>query len=180
MAGKNLPTHAVHKMHQQLLLVWHSRTGAARQMAAAAAEGIEAIACELQAQDRLRLSVLDASEAQPQHVLAAQGYLFCAPENLGTVSGSMKEFFDRCYYPALDQLNGRPYGLMVAAGSDGSGAVRQVERICTGWRLNAIAPALIVHTNAQTPEDILAPKVISEDDRQACYTLGGTLAALVL
>lgn len=149
-------------------------------MAEAAAEGIEAIARELQALDRLRLSVLEASEAQPQHLLQAQGFLFCAPENLGTVSGAMKEFFDRSYYPALDQLNGRPYGLMIAAGSDGSGAVRQIERICTGWRLSAIAPALIIHTDAQTPEAILAPKTISEDDRQACYTMGGTLAALVL
>lgn len=167
-------------MAQQLLIVWHSRTGASKQMAAAATEGIKAVAEELNALSRLSVQLLEASQVQPEEVLQADGYLFCAPENLGTVSGAMKEFFDRCYYPVLDRLNGRPYGLMIAAGSDGAGAVKQIERICTGWRLRPIAPALIVHTDAQTPEAILAPKTITEQDRQTCYVLGGTLAALLL
>ncbi len=47
----------------------------------------------------------------------------------------LKDFFDRCYYPALGPSNGRPYACLVCAGSDGSGAVRQIERIATGWRL---------------------------------------------
>ena len=60
------------------------------------------------------------------------------------MAGLMKDFFDRCYYPALGRIEGRPYAVMVCAGSDGSGAARQIERICTGWRLKAVAPALIV------------------------------------
>jgi hypothetical protein len=66
---------------------------------------------------------------------------------------------------------------MVCAGSDGSGAVRQIERICTGWRLKSVAPALIVCTHAQTPEAILAAKTIAVGDLQRCGELGAALAA---
>jgi multimeric flavodoxin WrbA len=120
---------------------------------------------------------LRAAEAQPDDVLAANGYLFCAPEHLASLSGPMKDFFDRCYYPALDRIGGRAYALMVCAGSDGSGAVRQVERICTGWRLRQVAPALIVCTHAQTPAAILAPKLIAEPDLGRCRERGAALAA---
>ena len=76
----------------------------------------------------------------PDDLLSAAGYLFCCPENLASMTGAMKEFFDRCYYPVLGRIEGRPYAVMVAAGSDGAGAVRQIERIATGWRLKAVAP----------------------------------------
>jgi multimeric flavodoxin WrbA len=89
----------------------------------------------------------------------------------------MKDFFDRCYYPALGRIEGRPYAAMVCAGSDGSGAARQIERICTGWRLKAVAPALIVNTQAQTPEAILAQKVIEAAQLQRCRDLGAAMAA---
>ena len=88
----------------------------------------------------------------------------------------MKDFFDRSYYPVLGQLNGRPYALMVCAGSDGNSAARQLERIATGWRLSRVAPALIVCTHAQTPEAILAPKTIPADELQRCAELGQALA----
>ena len=89
----------------------------------------------------------------------------------------MKDFFDRCYYPVLDRLNGRPYALLVAAGSDGTGAARQAARIATGWRLRAVAEPLIVCTRAQTPEAILAPKVVGADDLRRCEELGAALGA---
>jgi multimeric flavodoxin WrbA len=110
-------------------------------------------------------------------VLGADGYLFATPENLASMAGLMKDFFDRCYYPALGRIEGRPYAAMVCAGSDGSGAVRQIERIGTGWRLKAAAPALIVCTHAQTPEAILAPKRIAEAELARCRELGAALAA---
>jgi hypothetical protein len=66
---------------------------------------------------------------------------------------------------------------MICAGSDGSNAARQIERICTGWRLKPCAQSLIVCTHAQTPEAILAPKRLSETDAQRCAELGATLAA---
>jgi multimeric flavodoxin WrbA len=153
-----------------LLIVWQSMTGGSAQMAQAAAEG-----ARTEAQVTVRL--LAATQAGAEDVLAADGYLFVAPENLASMAGLMKDFFDRCYYAALGRIEGRPYATMVCAGSDGSGAVRQIERICTGWRLKAITPALIVDTHAQTPEAILAPKTIAPDDLARCRELGEALAS---
>ena len=153
-----------------LLLVYHSLTGGTRQMA-------EAAAAAARTQEGVTVRLLRAPEAGPDDLLAADGYLFAAPENLAAIAGVMKDFFDRCYYPALDRLNGRPYAVMVCAGSDGSNALRQIERIATGWRLKPVAPGLIVCTHAQTPERILAPKVIGADDLARCAELGEGLAA---
>lgn len=89
----------------------------------------------------------------------------------------MKDFFDRTYYAALGRIEGRPYALMVCAGSDGTNAARQVARIATGWRLRAIADPLIICTRAQTMKAILAPKTITAEDRARCGELGATLAA---
>lgn len=151
-----------------LLIVYHSRTGGSRQMAEAAY-----VSARKEGVARLLL----AEEAVPEDLLAAQGYLFCAPENLATLSGAMKEFFDRCYYPVLGQIEGRPYAQMICAGSDGEGAARQLARIAKGWRLKEVQPALIVCTHAQSPEAILAPKSLSEDDLAPCRELGAALAA---
>jgi hypothetical protein len=96
---------------------------------------------------------------------------------LAAIAGLMKDFFDRTYYPALDRISGRPYAILICAGSDGHNAGRQVERIATGWRLKAIADPLIVCTHAQTPVAIQAPKVIDPDDLQRCEELGAALAA---
>jgi len=93
------------------------------------------------------------------------------------MSGLMKDFFDRTYYGALDRINGRPYAALICAGSDGSNAARQIARIATGWRLKAIAEPLIVCTQAQTPERILADKRIAAASLQQCEELGATLAA---
>ncbi|OIQ99700.1 flavodoxin [mine drainage metagenome] len=152
-----------------LLIVYHSTTGGTLQMVQAAAAGAAAEAS-------LRVKLLAAPDAAAGDLLAADGYLFATPENLAAISGLMKDFFDRTYYPALDRLNGRPYAAMICAGSDGHNAARQVERIATGWRLKPIAPALIVCTHAQTPEEILRAKQIGPADLESCRTLGATLA----
>jgi multimeric flavodoxin WrbA len=153
-----------------LLIVYHSMTGGTRQMAEAALRGARQEA-------GVRTTLLRAHEAQPEHVLGADGYLFATPENLASMSGLMKDFFDRTYYAALDQLNGRPYAAMVCAGSDGQGAIRQIERIALGWRLKPVAPALLVITQAQTPAAILREKTIATADLARCEELGATLAA---
>jgi multimeric flavodoxin WrbA len=109
--------------------------------------------------------------------LEADGYVFATPENLGTMSGMMKNFFDRTYYAVLDRIAGRPYGALICAGSDGENAARQITRIVTGWHLKAVAEPLIVCTYAQTPEAILTPKVIGAYDLSRCEELGATIAA---
>ena len=152
-----------------LLIVYHSHTGGTQQMANAAAAGAARAA-------GLRVRLLHADAAGPEDLLAAQAYLFATPENLATMAGVMKAFFDRCYYPVLGRIQARPYALLVCAGSDGSNAVRQVERIATGWRLRKVAESLIVCTHAQTPEAILAAKTIPQADLQACEDIGEALA----
>jgi len=118
-----------------------------------------------------------ATACGPEALMAASGYVFACPENLAAMSGLMKDFFDRCYYPVLDQVQGRPYATLICAGSDGSNAARQIERIATGWRLQQIAPPVIVCTHAQTAEEILRAKTIGEADLARCRELGATLAA---
>lgn len=158
-------------MSKTLLIVYHTLTGGTLQMAQAAAGGAD------DAEDSLTVRLVRAPQAAPADLLSATGYIFATPENLASMSGLMKDFFDRTYYPVLERLNGRPYACMVCAGSDGQGAARQVERIATGWRLKEIAPTLIVNTQAQTPEAILARKVIAPDDLQRCRELGAALAS---
>jgi multimeric flavodoxin WrbA len=153
-----------------LLVVWHSRTGGTRQMVDAAVAGAAG-------EPQTTVRAVPAAEAQPDDLLAADGYLFAGPENLAALSGQMKEFFDRCYYPCLERLNGRPYGAMFCAGSDGANAARQLARICTGWRLKAVAEPLIVNVSAQTPEAILAQKHLTAEQLAPCAELGAALAA---
>ena len=153
-----------------LLIVWHSRTGAALAMAKAAQAGAAQ-------ETEVEVRSVAAEAAGPEDLLAADGYLFACPENLASMSGEMKAFFDRTYYPVLDRIQGRPYAAMIAAGSDGTGAARQIARIALGWRLKAVAEPLIVCTHAQTPEEILREKHIGPEDLQRCEALGAGLAA---
>jgi NAD(P)H-dependent FMN reductase len=153
-----------------LLIVWHSRTGAGRAMAEAALEGAAQ-------EPEVRIGLVAAEAAEAQDLLDADGYLFVCPENLASMSGQMKEFFDRTYYPVLDRIQGRPYAAMIAAGSDGSGAARQIARIATGWRLRQVAEPVIVGTHAQTPEAILAEKQLSAQELAPCAELGQAMAA---
>ena len=158
-------------LDKTLLVVYHTMTDGSRQLAEAAVRGARG------ASERVQVRLLRAPDAGPAEVLAADGYLFATPENLASMSGMMKDFFDRTYYAALDRINGRPYATLICAGSDGQGAVRQIERIALGWRLKPIAPATIVITHAQTPEAILRQKVIDEPDRRRCEEVGAAMAA---
>ncbi|MGP1284031.1 MAG: NAD(P)H-dependent oxidoreductase [Parasphingopyxis sp.] len=152
------------------MIVYHSMTGGTRQMAEAAAQAAADT-------DGAEVIVLEAPNAQPEDLLAADGYLFATPENLAAIAGVMKAFFDRCYYPVLGRIEGRPYAAMICAGSDGENARKQLERIATGWRLKKIADTPIVCTHAQTPEEILAEKRIGETDLDICREIGAALAA---
>jgi multimeric flavodoxin WrbA len=155
---------------KRLLIVYYTRTGGTEQMVRAAADGAATIA-------NVATEVIMAPDAQPNAVLAADGYLFACPENLASMAGHMKEFFDRCYYPALERLNGRPYATMICAGTDGTIAAAQIARIATGWRLREISAPFIVCTHAQTPEEILRPKQIGSEDLARCRELGAAMAA---
>lgn len=152
----------------ELLIVYYSRTGGSRQMAEAACAA---------AREEAETRLLRADKAGPEDLLNADGYIFCAPENLAAIAGVMKDFFDRCYYPVLGRIEGRPYAQMVCAGSDGENAVRQIARIAQGWRLKPVQEPIIICTHAQTPEQILATKTIPDYELEKCRELGQALAA---
>lgn len=126
------------------------------------------------AQGHARL--IAASEASPEDLLAATGYVFVCPENLGSMTGVMKEMFDRCYYPLLGRVEGRAYATAIAAGSDGHGIQAQIDRIVTGWRLRRVAEPVIVNLGAQTPEAILAKKHVPQAQLDMCRELGAVMA----
>ena len=154
---------------KRLAIIWHSMTGGSKALAEAAAAGAAGT-------NEVETETLHADAASPQTLLDADGYIFAFPENLAAISGVMKAYFDRSYYPCLGKIEGRPYALLVCAGSDGSNAVRQAERIATGWRLKRIADSQIVCTHAQTPEAILASKTIEEADLAKARELGAAMA----
>ncbi|MGA9872705.1 MAG: NAD(P)H-dependent oxidoreductase [Rhodococcus sp. (in: high G+C Gram-positive bacteria)] len=100
-------------------------------------------------------------------VLKADGYLFGTPANFGYMSGALKHFFDTTYYPCLDAVAGRPFGLWVHGNNDTVGAVSAIRKIVTGWGLDQVAGALEVTS-------------VDKASRDACYELGGTLAATLM
>ena len=153
-----------------LVIIYHSMTGGTLQMAHAAAAGARI-------EPGVTVSLLRAADAQAADVLAADGYIFATPENLAGMSGMMKDFFDRTYYAAFERISGRAFVTLICAGSDGRGAAQQVERIAAGWRLKPIADPYIVCTHAQTPEEILKPKIIDAASLARCEELGRTIAS---
>ena len=153
-----------------LLIVWHSRTGAAGAMA-------QAILAGATQEPGCPVRCLPAAAASAQDLQRAAALVFVCPENLGTMSGVMKDLFDRCYYPLLGAIEGRAYATAIAAGNAGQGAEAQIDRIVSGWRLRRVAPSLIVRLGVDTPEGIAAPKQLSGNDWQICHDLGLGLAA---
>ena len=155
---------------KKLLIVYHSFTGGTRQMAGAAAAAAKE-------EPEAQVVLVRAQDCEPDDMLAADGYVFATPENLAAIAGVMKAFFDRCYYPLLGKIEGRPYAAMICAGSDGENARTQLERIATGWRLKKVMDTPVICTHAQTQEAILAQKDIDATDLDRCAEIGATLAS---
>jgi multimeric flavodoxin WrbA len=125
-------------MRKRLLIVAHAPSPNTRTLLDAVLEG--ARAPEIEEVDTAALSPF---EAGPDEVLAADALILGTPENLGYMSGALKDFFDRIYYPCLEHTQGRGYALWIRAGSDGTGTRRAVESIATGLRWRAACPPLI-------------------------------------
>ncbi|MEN5209433.1 NAD(P)H-dependent oxidoreductase [Stenotrophomonas terrae] len=157
---------------RRLLVVWHSFTGATEAMVEALLNGARA-----SAGDAVQVVALRAAEANADDVLGADAVVFATPETLASMSGAMKDSFDRSYYPLLGRCEGKPYALLVCAGSDGQPTIAQLRRVALGLRLKEVAEPLLVCTQAQTAEAILAAKAVPESELAKGRELGGLLAA---
>ncbi len=123
---------------KQLLVVAHVPSANTRRLAEAVLRGARNPDI-----DGVAVRHVPPLEAGPADVLGADALVLGTTENLGYMSGALKDFFDRIYYPCLDQAQGLPYALYVRAGHDGTGTRRAVETIVTGLRWRAVREPLI-------------------------------------
>jgi multimeric flavodoxin WrbA len=126
-------------MRPTLLVVHHSHGWRTARMA-------EVVAAAARATNAVDVVARRAADATLADLTSADGYLFGTPETFGSMCGMLKDFFERTYYPAHEQLRGRPFALFVCAGNDGSGAVASVQRIARGFGWREVQPALVVHS----------------------------------
>lgn len=111
------------------------------------------------------LRIRNPFESGAEDVLWADGIILGTTENFGYMSGAMKDFFERIYYPCLDKTEGLPYALFIRAGNDGLGAKTSIERIINGLGWRAVQEPLICRGDYQ------------ESFPGLCEELGMTMAA---
>ncbi len=124
---------------RELLIVYHSQSGTTERMAEAVLRGARNEAIE-----GVQVRALSPLDAAADDLLRCDALILGTPENFGYMSGAMKYFLDRVYYPCLEKVEGKPYALFVRAGNDGTGAVSSVQRIVAGLALKEIQPPLVV------------------------------------
>ena len=135
------------------------RGGRTEQLVEAVREGIDASG------EAIELRCLSALIADTSDLLWAQGLLIGTPEHFGYMSGAVKDFMDRTFYPVENQVDGLPYAVFISAGNDGTGAANAIARIAIGYKWREIAPPLIVKGD------------VTAQARQQCIELGQTMAA---
>lgn len=150
-------------MSKTLLVVHHTPSPVTRELLEAVLEGAKDP--EIEGVD---VVVRPALATTLPDMLDADGYLFGTTANFGYMSGALKHFFDTVYYPSLDHVAGRPYGLWVHGNNDTVGAATAVDKLATGLSLTKAADVLEV-TGA-----------VDARRRERAYELGGTLAAVLM
>jgi len=148
-----------------LLIVFHTHGVKTAQMADAVERGARAALREAEAEDAVRIVVKRCADAGPEDLLGADALILGTPENFGYMSGLMKDFLERVFYPCEGKIEGRAYALFVGAGQDGTGARTSVERIVAGLRLR------------KAQEAILCVKDLTPAILEQCEILGATFAA---
>ena len=146
---------------KQLLIVAHAPSDNTRKLAEAALRGASSDSIE-----NVAVRWVVPLEATPEDVLQADAILLGTTENLGYMSGALKDFFDRCYYPVLERKQGLPCALYIRAGMDGTGTRRAVESIVTGLRWNWAQDPLVLRGEWQ-------PHFIDEVEELGLYMAAG-------
>ncbi len=122
--------------NKHVLIVWHSQSGrneCMKDWIASAAAEVEQVAVRCR----------PAAEAGLDDLKWADGLVFVGPEYLGHLSGAMKDFFDRTFYPAQDYQLNLPYVQVISTGNDGTNAERELDRIAKGYPLRKVNDSLI-------------------------------------
>lgn len=147
-------------IHKRILLIYGGHAGGrTEQLVAAVRQGIEAT------DEPVELRSLPALQAGVEDLLWAQGLLIGTPEHFGYMSGAVKDFMDRTFYPVEGKVQGLPYAVFISAGNDGTGAANAIARIAIGYQWREIAPPLIVKG------------AVTQAAIQQCSELGQTMAA---
>ena len=124
---------------RNLLLIYGGHTqGRTEQLRLAVEAGIGEFS------DEVALRSKPALQADIKDLLWANALLIGTPEHFGYMSGAVKDFMDRTYYPVEGKVDGLPYAIFVSAGNDGTGAVSAIERIAIGYRWTRVAAPLVV------------------------------------
>ncbi len=157
---------------KRLLIVFHTQTGRTEALARAAYENALNIAAEAASEDAggaedgkvaadaiLDVRLQRAFDTVLEDLLAADALLICSPENFGTMAGAVKDLFDRTFYPAEGLMLGRPYSVLIACGNDGSGAMRDIDRIATGYRWKKVHPGHIARKETTAADLALAGEI---------------------
>ena len=123
---------------KRLLVVGHTPSLNTRRLFEAVVEGASSVEIE-----NIEVMASRPFDVQPNDVQAAQAIILGTTENLGYMSGALKDFFDRIYYPCLEHTQGMPYALYIRAGHDGTGTRRSIESITSGLGWRAVQEPLI-------------------------------------
>lgn len=142
----------------RLLIVYHTQSGNTECLAEAVQAGAQAVA-------EVEVVLKRAFATGEADLAACQGLLLGTPENFGTMSGAVKDLFDRTYYPLEGKMEGVPFAIFVSAGNDGTGAVREIRRIANGYRWKEVA------------EPVIARHEVTEADLARCRELGEGFAS---
>lgn len=145
-----------------LAIIYHSRSGHTEALAQAVLRGA-------QTETEVNSYLVKAFDASLDDLKKSDGIIFGTPENFGYMSGALKDFFDRTYDDALPLALNLPYALFVSAGNDGSGAVREVDRILRGYPMRKIAEPVVVSGKID--------EALREHYLKKCEELGATFAA---
>jgi NAD(P)H-dependent FMN reductase len=146
-------------MHHVLIIHGGHAGGRTYQLVESVRQGV------LAAEEDIELRTLPALQAGIDDLLWAHGLLIGTPEHFGYMSGAVKDFMDRTFYPAENKVDGLPYAVFVSAGNDGTGAVSSIDRIALGYKWKKVAEPVIVRG------------AVTEADLQRCMELGQTMAA---
>lgn len=145
---------------KHLLIVYHTKTGNTGRLANAVLEGASS-----EEVSGVTVRYLTAWNAGPRDLLWAHGLLLGTPENLGYMSGAMKDFLDRTFYEVEGKLQPLPCAIFISAGNDGSGALNAIRRIANGFSFREVQ------------EPVLVVGELDAAHLQACETLGTAMAA---